>query len=342
MHYTIYLAKSATASVQNATIIILGHKASRFWYNAGMSRFPFEFTQDPPDAATAARRLDHAQDIPERRAVSLASCGARCIPALGRSRYRTISPHLPEHIHPNCIEFNYCIDGSLSLEKAGRLHQLKPGNIFVAKPDESHHLVENSKGLFMYWMIVRLPGDGTRMLGLPAKDSAALASALINIPQTTFAADRSMASRFRRLFVAYDLDNGNQLKSARIRSLVLDILLAMIDCGGVPVTVDRFSKIEAAADAMRTDPGKNHDLDRLAAEAGLGRVRFTQLFKQATGLPPYAFLLRTKVERAQKLLSETDNSIAEIAKKLGLSSSRHLATLFRETVGVTPTAYRKA
>ena len=307
-----------------------------------MSRFPFEFTQAPPDAATAARRLDHAQDIPERRAVSLAPCGARCIPALGRSRYRTISPHLPEHIHPNCIEFNYCIDGSLLLEKGGRRHQLKPGNVFVAQPNESHHLVENSKGLFMYWMIVMLPKPGTRMLGLSEKDSAALASALLNIPQTTFAADRPMASRFRRLFAAYDLDNGNHLRSTRIKSLVLDILLAMIDCGGMPVMVDRFSKIEAAANAIRANPEKIHDIDSLAAEAGLGRVRFTQLFKQATGLPPYAFLLRTKVEKAQKLLSETDDSIAEIAKKLGLSSPRHLATLFRETLGVTPTAYRKA
>lgn len=305
-----------------------------------MSRFPFKFTQDPPDATTAARRLDRAQDIPERRAVSLASCGARCIPALGRSRYRTVSPHLPEHVHPGCIEFNYCINGSLTLEKGGCLYCLKPGNVFVAKPDESHHLVENSKGMFMYWLIIRMPKAGAKMLGLPPKDSAALADALLAMPQTTFAADRAMASRFIRLFAAYDLEQDNPLRAVRIRSLALETLLALVDCGGIPVTVDSFSQIEAIADSMRKTPEKTHDIDRLASAVGLGKVRFTQLFKQVTGLPPHAFLLHAKVERARKLLLDTDMTVSQIAQRLALSSPRHLSTLFRETLGITPTECR--
>ena len=196
--------------------------------------------------------------------------------------------------------------------------------------------------MFMYWLIVKLPNRGrsARLLGLPPEESAALANAMVNLPQTTFAADRAMQSRFHRLMAAYDLNVRNRLRTVRIRSLVLETLIAIIGCGNAPVAANSFSKIKSIADDMRRFPETNRDIRELAAKAGFCKVRFTQLFKQVTGLPPHAFLLQAKVMRAKKLLAETDASVSEIAQRLALSSPRHFATLFRETLGITPTAYR--
>lgn len=307
-----------------------------------MKKLPFKFTCGQLDAATSALHLDCAMDTSERRALPLEDCGIAGVPALGMSRYRAVSPHLPEHIHPGCVEFNYCINGSLRLKKDGVLYHLNPGNIFVAKPGQRHELLKNHKGMFMYWLIVQLPNQGrsARLLGLPPKESSALANALVNLPQTIFAADRTMQSRFHRLMAAYDLDVRNRLRSLRIRSLVLETLIAIIGCGNAPVAANSFSKIKSIAEDLCRSPEKYRDTRGLAAKAGFCKVRFTQLFKQVTGLPPHAFLLQAKVMRAKKLLAKTDASVSEIARRLALSSPRHFATLFRETLGITPTAYR--
>jgi AraC family transcriptional regulator len=46
------------------------------------------------------------------------------------------------------------------------------------------------------------------------------------------------------------------------------------------------------------------------------------------------------IERAQRLLAETDDSIKVVAAKLGFSSSAAFATAFRRSCGVSPRQFR--
>ena len=48
-----------------------------------------------------------------------------------------------------------------------------------------------------------------------------------------------------------------------------------------------------------------------------------------------------KIHCAQKLLEETDASLAEIAVFLSFSSQSYFQTVFRRVVGCSPGAYRK-
>jgi AraC-like DNA-binding protein len=51
-------------------------------------------------------------------------------------------------------------------------------------------------------------------------------------------------------------------------------------------------------------------------------------------------VLRRKIERSQRLLSQQSLSVTSIAHSLGFSSSQHFASAFKRYVGVSPTAYR--
>ena len=51
--------------------------------------------------------------------------------------------------------------------------------------------------------------------------------------------------------------------------------------------------------------------------------------------------LKIKLDRAKLLLSQSDMAIETIAGKCSFPSFKHLATLFRCEVGVTPRAFRK-
>ncbi len=83
-------------------------------------------------------------------------------------------------------------------------------------------------------------------------------------------------------------------------------------------------------------------LGDLAAAAGLSEFHFCRAFRQATGLAPFEFVARIRVEEAKRQLRETEASVFDIAVDVGYQSASHFSQLFRRHVGVTPTAYRHA
>lgn len=87
--------------------------------------------------------------------------------------------------------------------------------------------------------------------------------------------------------------------------------------------------------------GERITLAEIAADTGLGADHFSRMFKQETGLSPYQFVIRRRVDRARHLLAETVVPIAEIAHECGFADQVHLTRAFRRIVGTTPGAYRR-
>jgi AraC-like DNA-binding protein len=84
------------------------------------------------------------------------------------------------------------------------------------------------------------------------------------------------------------------------------------------------------------------DLTMLAAAAGLSMHHFARQFKQSAGVTPHRYLTQRRVERAQKMLAQTDLSLSEIACAAGFSDQSHLARHFRHILGTTPRDFRWA
>jgi AraC family transcriptional regulator len=81
-------------------------------------------------------------------------------------------------------------------------------------------------------------------------------------------------------------------------------------------------------------------LAELADVIGLSRFHFVRSFKKTTGIAPYQYLLRRRIERAQLLLREGSLSIGDIALSVGFKSAARFNRAFRRIVGTTPSAYR--
>jgi AraC family transcriptional regulator len=82
-------------------------------------------------------------------------------------------------------------------------------------------------------------------------------------------------------------------------------------------------------------------LDDLAGLAGYSRFHFARGFKAATGLPPYAYILRARIALACQLLAEQELPVNAIAGASGFASHPQFASRFRQLTGVSPSAYRK-
>lgn len=65
-----------------------------------------------------------------------------------------------------------------------------------------------------------------------------------------------------------------------------------------------------------------------------------QRFQKFLQRSPAAEIRRVRVERAKKLLADTDHAMSQVAAECGFEHSEVFARVFHRHVGVTPTAYR--
>ena len=111
-----------------------------------------------------------------------------------------------------------------------------------------------------------------------------------------------------------------------------------------PVALDRDRaerRLRRAAELMDAAPEEHFTVDRLADAAGMSRYHFVHAFKKQHGLPPYAYLIRLRVERAAELMRTTGLSLTTIAHELGFASSGRFSEAFKRAYGVTPSSWRQ-
>lgn len=81
-------------------------------------------------------------------------------------------------------------------------------------------------------------------------------------------------------------------------------------------------------------------LAELGSISGLGPFRFGKAFRKVVGVPPHRYVLQRRLERAKRLLLETEIPITEVALTAGFNSHSHLSEVFRRVVGFTPSQFR--
>lgn len=87
--------------------------------------------------------------------------------------------------------------------------------------------------------------------------------------------------------------------------------------------------------------GRVPPLPELARSLGVAYSSFRREFRRRTGLSPQQYQLRMRLQRVQRLLGSTDQSLKEIADRLGFSSPYHLSTAFSAYFGLAPSEWRK-
>jgi AraC family transcriptional regulator len=81
-------------------------------------------------------------------------------------------------------------------------------------------------------------------------------------------------------------------------------------------------------------------LDDLAGAACFSTFHFIRAFANTTGMPPYRYLSRLRLERAKTLLALRKVPISHVALASCFSSQSNFTRAFRRATGVTPRVYR--
>lgn len=97
--------------------------------------------------------------------------------------------------------------------------------------------------------------------------------------------------------------------------------------------------MQQALDYIHHNLAEDISLEALAQHVEMSQYHFSRLFKEATGLAPYQFVMRCRVERAKELILHRELNIAEIAYLVGFNSQSNFTQNFKRFTGVTPKQY---
>lgn len=218
------------------------------------------------------------------------------------------------------------------------LHRSTPGRVILMEPGDVHDGEAGAPVGFIYAMLYFDPAwlRASAVLYTGGVES----DGVWQFPQTV--SDDPLLAR--AIMAAYR--QVAQPESRMARDAALDRVVAMLAerfMVGSPPQRDGASRIaRRAREAIDALYDRDLGLQDLAGLTGAAdRFRLSRAFKAAYGLPPHAYLVQRRLNRARQMLAAGETPAA-VAAGLGFADQSHLGRWFRRAFGMTPAAYRMA
>lgn len=99
------------------------------------------------------------------------------------------------------------------------------------------------------------------------------------------------------------------------------------------------SALRSVTEAIAADPGADHTVKMLAAQASLSTRQLTRLFQSELGTTPARYVEMIRIDAARSAL-DAGRSVADSARLAGFGSAETLRRVFVTQFGISPKAYR--
>lgn len=221
--------------------------------------------------------------------------------------------------------------GALDLNGEDSSFSLRAGDCCMLPPGSHGVVLDVKQEARVLWMMVGGTLSGAflqRMGALPHRimKQGALPSQLNLAKHIVQAAVRIAAAE--------------DASSAQLQQLLWAMLASH---SGQPVAMDAVLSHEIAkvVDAMRkTQYRDSFSLSEMAALSRMPVETFRKRFVAEVGMPPQAYQLFCKMERAKTLLKE-GYTVRQAGIEVGMNDPYHFSKTFKNIVGMSPSAYSK-
>ncbi|WP_455258714.1 helix-turn-helix domain-containing protein, partial [Peptoniphilus asaccharolyticus] len=86
---------------------------------------------------------------------------------------------------------------------------------------------------------------------------------------------------------------------------------------------------------------KDISLDEISMVAGYSKSHFSRTFKEKMGVNFSRYLVHVRIENAEKLLTNSSQSINDISIEVGFNDYSYFSKAFKDAYGLSPKDYRK-
>lgn len=97
--------------------------------------------------------------------------------------------------------------------------------------------------------------------------------------------------------------------------------------------------ISLARDILVEEMADPPSIRELSRRAGINEFKLKAGFRKLFGDTIYRTLKKVRMEKARRLLSETDANVLTVANQVGYANPSHFAAAFRKTFGISPRTY---
>lgn len=98
--------------------------------------------------------------------------------------------------------------------------------------------------------------------------------------------------------------------------------------------------VKQTQEQIKTHYSKANTIEEIISNVPASRRNLVRRFKLVTGITPIEYLQKTRIEAAKQLLEQSQYSILEVMLESGYNDLKTFRSLFKKTVGMTPTMYR--
>jgi AraC-like DNA-binding protein len=268
----------------------------------------------------------------------LGDVGLPEVHTVGLRDLTSAAPPLRDHDHPDTMEIKHVLSGERLYVMNGHEYRLRADDMLVTYPGERHGSGERPVRIGMqYWLGLRVPKKPEPFLGLLPKEAWVLIQELKKLPRR-FKAHRHLRAAFEEI-VDRHRSAPKKLKKTWVAIAVLNWLRLVIQSSVETAAAQRKSilspDIQSLITMIEREPENAYDVDQMALRTGLSVSRFKARFREEIGVPPMQYVLRKKVEHAERLLN-SGKSVTEVAYAMNFSSTQYFATVFRRHLGKSP------
>jgi len=229
--------------------------------------------------------------------------------------------------------------GRLQIDATNADSSVTPGEMRVTEPEPRIHAIGRGSALWL------------GLVGSPAAWRRALKGILeMPTPEPVLLPARHRADQALRRCVIALARADERGRADRADALVESIAgqqaafaPAIARCPGRTFAQRRqvFLRLQRVRNYLAANCHLDIDNESLARMASYSPWHFIRAFRSAYEETPHAYLVRMRLERARRLLSQSPLAIAEIALASGFENRCAFSRLFRERFGVTAGAVRR-
>ena len=240
------------------------------------------------------------------------------------------TPYVEQH---SAFTISYVRRGSFGCEMRGRRFELVAGSVLIGHPGDEYVCTHDHAAGGDECLSFALAPDLVETLGGPR--AIWRVGVLPPLPELIVLGELAQATAEERTDLG--LDEVGLWFAARCVEIVSGAERA-------PATMRAADRRRAVEAALWLDERAHEpiDLESAARAVELSPFHFLRVFARALGVTPHQYLVRARLRRAARLLSDGERSITDVAFDVGFGDLSNFVRTFHRAAGVSPRRFRRA
>jgi len=256
-----------------------------------------------------------------------------------------------EHRH-DCMEMVYVVGGTGVTLVNGRPYPAVRGDLYVMNPQDTHAFFGEDK--FSFYNILFRPSvfsreERTELQHFPLFEEWQTDSDVAPDNQNKkFNFAPPVGDQIEALLeaIAKELKSrqpGSEVTAAALFKVAMVKILRNITTGTSEMILLKDSSgggIPRVVSWINQHYREKLTVSQLAKIAGVSKNYLGECFNRTTGVSPFDYICRLRIEKARQLLENSNRTLTEIAAETGFCDTSYFSRSFRRFTGMSPRDYR--